>query len=309
MAEITMIENHTNNADNTERELSDLYGCKVPMLMKIVNGVQKSKKVDFASLEHAWCMRRMMRNPHVGTSRTIMTVSNMQQEFVTTQEDVLCFLAQFEEEGVFASWPKINVYYAAEQITLGEKGLHNIGLIARFVCSNNPQAEKIREQIRGVAADRWKSRGDTIARSIACCLWRGSTNLSPYKSGLAVVARSKYDNNPEISNILCMTRGRDLLTTFVACRMVTNTRKQTASMYMRTLQGLSMSLKWQLHPALLLALLMAFHRRLGQHSVLSNINMDTFLLITRSLLDSRQEKKVLTFFKKSVGKCSNNAPE
>jgi len=300
MAEITMIDNHTNNADNTEMELSDLYGCKVPMQMKIVNGVQKSKKVDFASLEHAWCMRRMMRNPHVGTSRSIMTVSNMQQEFVTTQEDALCFLAQFEEEGVFASWSKINEYYAVGQITLGDKGLHNIGLIARFVCSHNPQAEKIREQIRGVAADRWKSQGDKIARSIACCLWRGSANLSSYKSGLAVVARSKYDNNQEICNILCMVRGRDLLTTFVPCRMVTNTRKKTANMYMRTLQGLSISLKWQLHPVLLMALLMAFHRRLGRHSMLANINMDTFLLITRSLLDARQEKKMVAFFKKAM---------
>jgi len=88
----------------------------------------------------------------------------------TWAKNTLCFLAQFEKEGIFASWPKINDYYVVGQIALDEKGLHNIGLIAHFVCSNNPQAGKIREQIRGVAADRWKGQGDVIARSIACCL-------------------------------------------------------------------------------------------------------------------------------------------
>jgi len=64
---------------------------------------------------------------------------------------------------------------------------------------------------------------------------------------------------------------------------------------MRTLQGLSVSLKWQLHPVLLIALLMAFYSRLGRHSLLASINMDTFLLITRSLLDAKQEKKWFPF--------------
>lgn len=61
-----------------------------------------------------------------------------------------------------------------------------------------------------------------------------------------------------------------------------------------------MSLKWQLHPVLLIALLMAFYSRLGRHSLLASINMDTFLLITRSLLDAKQEKKMVSFFKKGV---------
>ena len=33
--------------------LSDLYACKVLLQVKIVGGAQKTRKVEFASLEHA----------------------------------------------------------------------------------------------------------------------------------------------------------------------------------------------------------------------------------------------------------------
>jgi hypothetical protein len=295
-----VIDNYDNNRPGAELSLSDLYGCKVPLQMKIVNGVQKTKKVDFASFEHAWCVRRMIRQPHVGTGRTVVTVTNMQQQFVTTQEDALCFLAQFEHAGVFASWSAINDYYTASQITNESKGAHNIGLIARFVCSNNPKADRIRSKIRGYAADRWKRCGDVVARSIACCLWRGLPNMKSYRSGLAVVARAKYDNNPEICNVLCMTRGVAFETFFDPCHMVTVTRKKSSTEYMHTLSRMALSSEWKLSSPLTLALVMAFHPRLGQDSLLAQINIDTFLSIAAPLVDVKQAKCIKKFFAKAV---------
>jgi len=217
----TFIDNHDKNRAGAELELSDLYACQIPLQMKIRDGAQKTKKLELASFEHAWCVRQMIRQPQVNKSNTIFTVANMEQIFVTTLADALCFLAPFECGGVFASWSAINTYYPINRICANAKGEHNIGLIARFVCSSNPKADGIRSRIRGYAADRWKSTGDLVAHSIACCLWRGSPNLSAYKSGLAVVARAKYHNNVEIKNILCMTRSIPLQTTFDACNIVT----------------------------------------------------------------------------------------
>jgi len=91
----TFINNHDNNGAGAELALSDLYACKIPLQMKILNGTQKTKKVDFASVEHAWYVRRMIRQPQVNTSRKVVTVANMEQIFVTTQADALYFLAQF----------------------------------------------------------------------------------------------------------------------------------------------------------------------------------------------------------------------
>jgi len=297
---ITFIDNHENNRVGAELELSDLYACKIPLQIKIHNGAQKTKKVEFASFEHAWCVRRMIRQPHVNQSHTIVTVANMEQIFVTTLADALCFLTQFERGGVFASWSSINVYYPMNLICTNAKGDHNIGLIARFVCSNNPKADGIRSRIRGYAADRWKNTGDLVARSIACCLWRGSPNLSAYKSGLAVVARAKYHNNVEIKNILCMTRGIPLQTTFDACSMVTMTRKKTCVAYMHTLSHLAKWLDWQLSPAMLMAFIMALHPRLGRDSILSCINLDTLLCIITPLIDTTQARRMQKFFNKTV---------
>ena len=296
----TFIDNHDNNRVGAELELSDLYACKIPLQMKIRDGAQKTKKVEFASFEHAWCVRLMIRQPQVNQSHKIITVANMEQIFVTTLADALCFLVQFERGGVFASWTAINIYYPMNLICANAKGDHNIGLIARFVCSNNPKADGIRSRIRGYAADRWKSTGDLVARSIACCLWRGPPNLSAYKSGLAVVARAKYQNNVEIKNILCMTRGISLQTTFDACNMVTTTRKKTCVAYMHTLSQLAKWLDWQLSPAMLLALIMALHPRLGQNSLLSRINLDTMLCIITPLVDAAQAKRIKKFFAKAV---------
>ena len=69
--------------------------------------------------------------------------------------------------------------------------MHNIGLIARSVCSNKTLAKKIHAEILGVASDLWKSNVDVVTRNIACCLWRGEPNLLSYKHGLTVNARAK----------------------------------------------------------------------------------------------------------------------
>ena len=293
------IDNYDNNRAGASLLLSDLHACKVPLQMKILHGEKKTKKVDFASFEHAWCARRMIRHPDVGASHTVVTVQHMQLDFVTTQEDALCFLAQFEQDGVFASWKGINEYYPANLICSSVKGAHNIGLIARFVCSNNVKAERIRSRIRRYAADHWKNTGNAVAHSIACCLWRGSPNMSSYKTGLAIVAKAKYARNSVFRNELVMSRGLTLLTTFVACDMVTATRKKSSTVYMHTLSCLAAWLDWQLPPQMLLALVMGFHSRLGQHSLLSQINIDTMLTIIAPLLDTQQEKKIKKHFTKT----------
>ena len=290
------IDNFDNNQQGTELELSDLYQCRVPMSVKIVHGAPKSTLVNFASFEHAWCMRRMICAPHVGVTRNIVTVSHMHTAFITTQEDATRFLAQFEAAGVFGSWTDTNVYYPVHQITPEKRGAHNIGLIARFVCSNNPKAQRIRQQIRGVAADRWKNSGDKVARSIACCLWmRKTPNCTSYKSGLKNLARSKYKHNPAISNMLVLTRGLHLYTTYAACCMVTATRRQTADAYMLSLSTLSATLCWHMHPEHLTALVMAFHTRLGRNSHMGQLTMDVFLTILCPLLNAKQQKKYRQF--------------
>jgi len=294
-----LVDNYDNNMKGAERVLSDLYACRVPLQVKIVGGSQKTRTVQFASLEHAWCVRRMIRHPHIGEVRSVVTVINMKQEFMPTQEDALCFLAQFEAGGVFASWSSIHEYYSVDNITAEPKGMHNIGLIARFVCSNHPKADKIRLKIRGYAADRWKSTGDTVARSIACFLWRGPANVTSYKSGLAVVAKAKFANNPEICNALCSTRGISLQTTFYGCNMVTVTRKTTSDEYMKTLCRLAVSLEWQLSSPMLLVLVMALHPRLGQTSLLAQVSVDTFWSILNTILATKQAKRLKLFFAKN----------
>ena len=113
----TFIDNHDHNRAGAERELSDLYACKIPLQMKIRDGAQKTKKVEFPSFEHAWCVRRMIRQPQVNKSHTIMTVANMEQIFVTTLADALCFFAQFECGGVLASWSAMNTYFPTASFT------------------------------------------------------------------------------------------------------------------------------------------------------------------------------------------------
>jgi len=292
-----IIDNIDNNTEGAMTELSDLYGCKVPMSVKVVGGIPKSKKVDFASFEHAWCMRRMIYNPHIGNCRSIVTVSSMQQLFITTHEDAACFLTQFETNGVFASWSKTNEFYPVHQITSHAKDVHNIGLIMRFVCSNHPKGEKIRQQIRGVAADRWKTHSDVVARSIACCLWlRQTPNCSSYETGLRNLARCKYRNNPAICNVLVMTHGQNLQTSFAKCSMVTSTRKTSSDAYMVSLANLSTQLEYKLSSEILLPLMMAFQRRLGHGSLMGQITIDVFLIIIGPLLDINQHKRIKQMF-------------
>jgi len=46
---------------------------------------------------------------------------------------------------------------------------------------------------------------------------------------------------------------------------------------------------------ILLALLMAFHTRLGRHSQMQNLTMDVFLTVVGPLLDAKQRKKYKQF--------------
>jgi len=69
---------------------------------------------------------------------------------------------------------------------------------------------------------------------------------------------------------------------------------------MHTLSQLAKWLDWQLSPAMLLALIMALHPRLGQNSLLSRINLDTMLCIITPLVDAAQAKRIKKFFSKAV---------
>jgi len=193
----------------------------------------------------------------------------------------------------------IYIYIYTGKIVYGSESIHNIELIARFVCSNDCQADRIRIQIRGVAADRWKANGDVVAHSIACCLWRGQPNVTVYTQGLATIARLKYENDVEIGNVLSMTQGMLLDTTFNTCHMLTVTRKKTACKYMKSVADLAKSIQWQLSANVLITLLMALHVRVGKTSWLFNINMDTLLCIINKLVNSKQAGKTRKYFAKS----------
>jgi len=78
--------------------LSDLYACKVLLQVKIVGGAQKTRKVEFASLEHAVRAQNDTPSTHWGGLKRCDS-RQTKQEFVTTQKDALCFLAQFEAGG------------------------------------------------------------------------------------------------------------------------------------------------------------------------------------------------------------------
>jgi len=65
---------------------------------------------------------------------------------------------------------------------------------------------------------------------------------------------------------------------------------------MRFLSFLGEELEWQLREEILLALLMAYHSRLGRQCVIRNLNIDIFLTMLAPLFDKKQEKRIKQFF-------------
>jgi hypothetical protein len=191
------VDNFENNCENSIRELSDLYPCRLPIRIKTPGYLKKSTVIVFASLEHAF-MYRMIRFPVISPSDAVID-SNILQ---ITAQDAMLFMKQFEPDGVFGSWESISKYCDIAKITTGFTGSHNVGLIARQLCSKKHGGNVIRRQIVSKALEMWSYQGSIVARSISTCLKLGRPNYSSYKAQIRRLFTKKLENNPYINNIL-----------------------------------------------------------------------------------------------------------
>jgi len=276
--QVVKVDNFDNNNVTATRELSDLYVCLIPLRMTILGGQQKSKMVVFASLEHAFVVRRMLQKPVVGQKREVFPLgSSILIGFTTTTQDCLFFFEQFEAHGVFADWDKFEEYYSSNLPVTVERGLHNIGLIVRYICFYNDTARRMREVVRENAVLKYLHNEDPVARSIICCLWGCTWNSSSY----GMMAKLKFACNPTLLDVLTMTEDKVLETNFAKCPMVTPTRKSKAIKHMLTLENIRTPL-WRRHwQSILLALIGAVHPRLGQNTHLIQIPFEIILEILR----------------------------
>ena len=174
--------------------------CKLPVPMVLAHGTQKKKLINFVSLEHGFMVRRMIRSPHVGKIHKFRREDRHREtiDLKTTLADSVTFFRQFEQGGVFASWDNFNEYYPTSDLTTGEEGDHNVGLMARAVCFNNKYCDNVRDVIRRAGVRKWLENADPVAKSIACCLWRGAGNFSSYKVAFSRMAHTKIHYNEEI---------------------------------------------------------------------------------------------------------------
>lgn len=279
---VVKVDNFDNNSVTATRELSDLYFCFIPLRMTILGGPLKSKMVIFASIEHAFVVRRMLQKPVVGRQREVFPLgSSISIGFTTTTQDCLTFFEQFEAHGVFADWDKFADYYSSELPVTVERGTHNLGLIARYICFNNDAARRMREVVRENATLKYMHNEDPVARSIICCLWRCTGNSSSYTKTLGMIARLKFACNPALRDVLTMTEDKVLETNFAKCPMVTPTRKNKAVKHMLTMENIRAPL-WRRHwQSILLAFFGALHPRLGQKTHLIQIPFEIILEIIR----------------------------
>jgi len=290
------VDNIDNSCASAESELSDLYACRIPCRVKTPGGPIKTQKITFGSFEHAWNVLRFVRFPVVGTVHQISTVESMSQTFEVSFTNATLFIRQFEEDGVFCDWNKFSNYYDGAKITDKAKNNTNIGLIARYVCSNDKRSEGIRISVRAVAANRFRCNPkDSVSQCIAACLWKCDPNLTSYVACLRKLCVLKYQNNHRARNALCQTGILNIQTNLEQSRIVTETRRNTSAVYMKIVLQQRDRLHWTLWTDATLALAMAFHKRLGQHSCLGRISADLFLLIIAPIVSDKQHKKITAF--------------
>jgi hypothetical protein len=270
------VDNFENNSDvkTSIRELSDLYPCRLPIRIKTPGCIKKSTKIVFASLEHAF-MYRMVRFPVISPSSTPVDGNTLQ----ITAEDAMLFMRQFEPDGVFASWESISKYCDVAKITTGLKGMHNIGLIARHLCSKKHCGNVIRRQVVSRALELWLHEGNTVARSISTCLKLGRPNYSSYKAQIRRLFAKKLENNIYISNILYYNKNNRISVSCRNCKSFTKTRLELDPFYNLLIEYAQETATWKVEQSTLVAICMSLHPRLGKFSIMRFLEVELVRLV------------------------------
>ena len=271
------VDNFENNSDvcNCLRELSDLHSCRLPVRIKTPGWIKKSTVIQFASLEHAF-MYRMIRFP-------IIAVASDDPQLQITADDAMTFMKQFEPDGVFSSWASISKYCNVSIITKNQTGMHNVGLIARHLCSRKNNGNIIRSEVISTALQLWSREGDTVARSISMCLKLGRPNYSSYRSMIRRLFKTKLENNPYISNLLYHNKNNRISVSSRNCKSFTQTRLQLDPFYNSLIACAQETAEWKSEPNTLLAICMGLHPRLGRLSTLQIVDVELVLFIIEIL--------------------------
>jgi len=256
-------------------ELSDLYKCRIPLRIKTPGCIFKSKLIEFASLEHAF-MYRMIRFPVVdipdtGCANTI------------SAEDAIIFVQQFSSDGIFASWDLISKYCNIQEITPHYKDHHNVGLIARQICSNKQGGKKIRREIVENARRIWIVEGDRAAKSISVCLKLGKPNYTSYRAQIRRLFDNKIQNNIHINNVLYHHRNQEIIFSSRNSKIFTPTRQKLDPFYNQVILQKQQTMQWRCDLSIILAIYMGLHPSLGRDSYFRYLHPDIISSIFRFL--------------------------
>jgi len=272
-----LVDNFENNTALSDcvSELSDLYECKIPVRIKTPGCVFKSKLIDFASLEHAF-MYRMIRFPIVD-----MIDTGCENALSISAEDAMIFVQQFCFNGVFASWALVSKYCNIQKITPHYKDRHNIGLIARQICSNKQRGKQIRKEIVENARRIWIKQGDKVAKSIAVCLKLGKPNYTSYRAQIRRLFQNKIQNNTHINNVLYHYRHHKIVFSSRNSKIFTHTRQRLDPFYNELIIQTQENVQWRSNSAVILAVYMGLHASLGRDSFFIYLHPDIVSSIFR----------------------------
>jgi len=272
-----LVDNLDNNMALSDciSELSDLYKCRIPLRIKTPGCIFKSKLIEFASLEHAF-MYRMIRFPVVdipdtGCANTI------------SAEDAIIFVQQFSSDGIFASWDLISKYCNIQEITPHYKDHHNVGLIARQICSNKQGGKKIRREIVENARRIWIVEGDRAAKSISVCLKLGKPNYTSYCAQIRRLFDNKIQNNIHINNVLYHHRNQEIIFSSRNSKIFTPTRQKLDPFYNQVILQKQQTMQWRCDLSIILAIYMGLHPSLGRDSYFRYLHPDIISSIFRFL--------------------------
>jgi hypothetical protein len=224
----------------------------------------------------------MIRFPVISPSSVVPSDDVLQ----ITADDAMMFMKQFEPDGVFSSWASISQYCNIARFTKNQTGIHNIGLIARHLCSNKHVGSVIRREVIRKALELWSSDGNTVARSISVCLKLGRPNYSSYRSQLRRLFKKKLENNPYISNLLYHNKNNRISVSSRNCKLFTKTRLQLDPFYNSLIACAQETAQWKLEQSTLIAICMGLHPTLGKNSTLQNIDVELVRLIVKIAVEN-----------------------
>jgi len=274
------VDNFENNLCPTDSvpELSDLYPCCIRLRIKTPGTAQKSRMINFASLEHAF-MYRMIRFPFVDSHTLVPDESGTDCQLTISANDASVFLNQFEAGGVFASWDAVGRYCNTDHITLNNKHENNIGLIARYLFSSHIKATRIRAEVVRNAYQIWLKESDKIALAIACCLKLGLPNFSSYRVHIRRLFKIKVEQNICVNNALYHRRLTPLRFSSRNATVCTKTRLTLDPFYNALIMLAQNAVEWRADLESCLALFMSMHPRVGCCSSLRVLHNELLLMI------------------------------